>query len=341
MKRLISCALAAILLLTSIIFTVSCAQTELYSVGEGELNVLCTIFAPFDFARNIGGDKVKVTILQDSGADLHNYTVTSATLEALSAADVFIYIGGVSDEAWVENAIEASGNKDLISVCLMDYIEPMHAELENNWSDCSHGIEHSHEGDEGQINAGEHVNQEHEGHEHHGDEHIWNSIKNVKLMCEAIRRAFVKADSENSLFYNENYGKYLSKLDELDQGFAETVANADKQMLVFADRFPFVYLMHDYRISYTAAFSGCSTEVNASFETQIKLINKVNDNNLSCVITIEGNNKDLAESISNETGCRILELNSMQSVKRADIIKGADFIEIMRQNLAVLKEALN
>ncbi len=334
MKKLISCALAVILLLTGAFYTVSCTRTELYSEGNGELNVLCTIFAPFDFARNIGGDKVTVTILQDSGADLHNYTVTSATLEALSAADVFIYIGGVSDEAWVESAIEASGNKDLIAVCLMDHIEPMHAELENDWSDCSHEAENSHESDENH-------DEDHENHEHHVDEHIWNSIKNVKLMCEAIRAAFVRADSENSLFYNENYGKYLSKLDELDNGFAETVANADKQILVFADRFPFVYLMHDYRISYTAAFSGCSTEVNASFETQIKLINKVNDSNLSCVITIEGNNKDLAKSISSETGCKILELNSMQSVKRADIIGGADYLEIMRQNLAVIKEALS
>ena len=99
--------------------------------------------------------------------------------------------------------------------------------------------------------------------------------------------------------------------------------------------------MHDYAIPYKAAFSGCSTEVNASFETQVGLINAVKDNNLKYVITIDGSNKALAEAIANETGCQILELNSMQSVTRADIEAGADYIEIMTQNLEIIKEALS
>ena len=130
MKRKIALILSLVLLLGALCLNLpSCSQATVYSEGDGELNVLCTTFAPFDFTREVGGDRVTVSILQDSGADLHNYTPTAATLEAISQADVFIYVGGTSDEAWVYGAIEASGNTSLRTVCLIDCIDGIHAEL--------------------------------------------------------------------------------------------------------------------------------------------------------------------------------------------------------------------
>lgn len=305
----------------------SCSPATLYSEGNGELRVVCTTFAPFEFAREVGGDRITVTILQDSGADLHNYTATSATLDALANADVFIYVGGTSDEKWVPNAIKASGNKELLTLCLMDHVSVIHAELENNWAQHDHDHAHDHEHDE-------------DDHEHSGDEHIWTSVKNAKIIVSEIEKAFSQKDLEGAPTYSENAQSYTEKLDELDAEFAKAAAEASKKLVVFADRFPFVYLMHDYLIPYCAAFGGCSTEVNASFETQAHLIDSVKNNNLAYVLTIEGDGKTLAKSISDQTGCKILSLNSMQSIKRADIESGADYIEIMKQNLEILKEAL-
>ena len=331
MKRILACAIAFFLVLgTCGLFFTSCSSNELYSEGNGELNVVCTIFAPFEFARKIGGDRVTVTLLQDNGADLHNYSPTTATLEALSVADVFIYIGGESDEKWVSDAIKSSGNDDIVTICLMDHVEIIHAELENDWLGHDHS-NHEHE-------HGEH---DHDGHTHAGDEHVWTSPKNVIKIVEAIRKAFTQKDSDGAMTYEANAKEYSARLKELDEKFASAAEYASADLLVFADRFPFIYLMHDYAIPYKAAFSGCSTEVNASFETQVGLINAVKDNNLKYVITIDGSNKALAEAIANETGCQILELNSMQSVTRADIEAGADYIEIMTQNLEIIKEALS
>lgn len=328
MKKILSCLLAVVTLLSLSSFSMtSCSGNSIYSEGNGELNVLCTVFAPFEFAREVGGDRVTVSILQDTGADLHNFTPTTATLDALSAADIFIYIGGESDEKWVSDTIAAAGNKDLVTIRLMDHIQGIHAELENDWAGHTH--EHKEE------------NQGHEGHIHTSDEHIWTSVKNVKLIVKALEKAFCEKDLDGSSVYSDNANAYLQKLDELDAKYEEAAADAKTKLLVFADRFPFVYLMHDYMIPYKAAFSGCSTEVNASFEMQADLINAVRDNGLDSILTIEGNNKSLAEAISLETGCKILTLNSMQSIKRSDIIDGADYIEIMTQNLDVLKEALN
>lgn len=325
LKTLISLSLCLIFLIIS---TASCGVSEPYSEGEGELNILCTSFAPFDFARNIVGEAAKVTLLQDGGADLHNYTPTAATLEAISHADLFIYIGGVSDEAWIGDAIRASGNSDLVTLCLMDCVTPVHAELENDWSDHDEHSEHDgHEGEHG-----------HSGHDHGADEHVWTSPRNAKLMVSAISAAICKIDPQNVEFYIQNAQSYSNKLEDLDSQLTELFSDKQSSTLIFADRFPFVYLMHDYHVPYKAAFSGCSTEINSSVSTQVNLINAVREHRTTAILIIEGGSKDLAQAVASETGCRILTLNSMQSVSRSDILAGADYVEIMQGNINVLRE---
>ena len=332
MKKIIVCLMAALLFVSSsLLMFCSCKQSELYSEGDGDLNVLCTIFPTFDLAREVGGDKVTLTLLQDSGADLHNYTPTSATLNALAKADVFIYVGGVSDEAWVYDAIKASGNKDVITLCLMDSINQIHAELENDWS------EHDHADGEHSDSDQSHTDSDHSGHDHSGDEHIWTSLKNAAIMVDEIREVFIVADGANADYYENRANDYTAKLNSLDSSL-EGLFSGDIPTVVFADRFPFVYLFHDYHIPYIAAFSGCSTEVNASFETQIKLIDAVNNGSLDCIFTIEGGSKTLAQTISNETGCSIVSLDSMQSVTRSDIENGVTYLSIMKKNVDVLLE---
>ena len=212
----------------------------------------------------------------------------------------------------------------------MEGIEPVHAELENDWSDHSHekiGNKHDHDHDH--------------GHNHAADEHIWTSPKNMIASVHAIFEAFCLIDSENQEEYHKNSELYIEKLKELDSEISEISANHNGSPLLFADRFPFVYLMHDYKIPYKAAFSGCTTEINSDFNTQSSLIEEVKKHQIKAIIVIEGGDKSLAEGIALETGCEIFSLNSMQSVKRSDILKGADYVEIMKSNIAVLREVMS
>ncbi len=329
MKKLLS-IFTVLALLFSAISLISCSESELYSEGDGEFNVVCTTFIPFDIARNIGGDDATVTILQDSGADLHNYSPTTATLSALANADIFVYIGGESDEKWVGDAISACNNQKLITVCLMDCIdEPLHAELSCDWTTHEHG-EHD-----------EHDEHEHDEHEHHADEHIWTSPRNVISMTDAVKNAMCLASPEVSESFNNNAAKYALALAELDARYQSAVSDASIKYAVVADRFPFIYLFHDYNIGYIAAFSGCSTEVNASFKTQVGLIEAARSKGVKFILTIEGGDKSLAEAVAGECGCTVRSLDSMQSVKRSDIEGGATYLEIMEKNLEVLKEVLN
>ncbi len=304
----------------------SCSEQEPYREGEGSINVICTTFIPFDFARIIGGENVSVTILQDSGADLHNYSPTTATLSAISTADIFVYIGGESDSKWVSDTLKASKNEDLIKVCLMDSVkEPLYTKLEDDWSSHSHSS----------------FDTEHTEHNHDADEHIWTSLKNAAEMALAICNGLSEVAPALKADFKNRADSFIDELKVLDLQYTNAVNSSHTKYAVIADRFPFVYLFHDYNISYTAAFSGCSTEVNASFSTQARLIEAVRKNGLKYILTIEGNDKSLAKTVAREAGCEMLALNSLQSVSRKDIENGTTYLSVMRSNLEILKEVLS
>lgn len=318
----ISLLLTAVLItVTLAVFTACSGRRALYTEGEGELNVVCTVFPPFDFAKNVGGNKVTLTLLQSNGADLHNFSPTVKTLEALSYADVFICVGGVSD-TWVDQALSASGNTDAVIIKLTDEVELLTAELSADWEGHDHS-EHEHD------------------HEHAGDEHVWTSLKNVSAIVSKIETVFSQKDPENASIYAANAADYRAKLSALDERYEQAISNATRDTVVFADRFPFIYLTHDYKINYFAAFGGCSTEANATIEMRRTLTDAVKTLNLPAVITIDGSSDtSLADAICADTGCVKLRMNSMQSITRRDIKNGASYLKIMEDNLGVLTQAL-
>ena len=311
-------------LILALILTVgalsACSSNSLYTEGNGDLKVVCTSFPPFDIARQIGGEKVTLTVLQDNGADLHNYSPTAKTLLALSEADILIAVGGESDKKWIDDAVSSAQNPDLTVIFLTDGIELKHAELEHH----DHGEDHGEEGDG-----------------HSGDEHVWLSLKNVMKISDVISAAFAEKDTENTAYYQTSAASFKAKLSALDGEYEKAVAESEIKTVVVADRFPFIYLTSDYGLCYYAAFSGCSTEVNSDFATQIKLINAVKDHGVPAVIVTEGSGKELADNICAETGCGKVSLNSMQSITRTEIEAGATYLGIMTENLVSLKAALS
>ena len=334
----IVCFMLAAVMLTAALSACG-GSNRLYSEGEGELNIVATNFPPFEFARVVAGEKATITILQDNGADLHNYSPTTATLTALSKADIFICVGGESDEKWIDDAIANCQNPDLKVVKLTDCVELFHGELEghNHGEYCheTHG-EHNEEDHEH-----DHDHEHEEGHEHEGDEHVWTSIKNVIKIVDVIASACKEKDAANADFYASNASAYTAELTALDAEYKAAVDASAHKTLVFADRFPFIYMVKDYGICHYAAFSGCSTDVNASFETQTKLAEAVKHNSLPAVIIIESSDGSLAETVVSGTSAKILTMNSMQAVTRAQITEGRTYLETMKDNLNVLKEALN
>ena len=301
---------------------------EMGATTKFPLEIVTTIFPEYDWVREILGDNpgnAELTMLLDNGVDLHSYQPTAADILKISTCDIFIYVGGESDE-WVEDALKEATNKDMIVIDLLDTLGDSVKEEE---------VVEGMEGEEEEESGGE------EGPEY--DEHVWLSLKNAAVFCDAITDALAQADAANADTYRANAESYKSRIAALDAEYQSAVAAGARKTLLFGDRFPFRYLVDDYGLSYYAAFVGCSAETEASFETVTFLADKLDELGLGSVMIIDGSDGEIAETIIENTEKKdqeILTLDSMQSTTSEDIASGTTYISIMEKNLAVLKQAL-
>lgn len=286
--------------------------------------IICTIYPQYDWVMNIVRDKTDIfdiSYLTQKGMDLHNYQPNIQDIAKLTECDLFVFVGGESDK-WVQKAVSQAKNKSLKAFNMMEILADKVREEE-----FVEGMEHNHEEDEAEY-----------------DEHVWLSLKNAKIIVEKLSTQIAELDSANSKFYKSNAQSYIAKLDKLDKEYEQAVSSSKNKTILFGDRFPFRYLADDYGINYFAAFVGCSADTEASFETIAFLSKKVDELNLHTILTIEKSDKKIAETIkknSKSKNQKILEMNSIQSVSAREIKNGTNYIELMKQNLSVLKTALN
>ncbi len=317
----------------------ACMALSMAAFAAPKKSIVCTTYPEYDWIRNILGEKAssfKLTLLQNKGTDLHSYQPSFKDIAAVSTSDMFVYVGGESDE-WVKDAISNSKNKNQIVVNMMEALGDKVREEEvvegmQGEDDHDHDADHHH-----------HHDDDHDDEEVEYDEHVWLSINNAieltGILCEKIQ----KLDSSNAAIYKKNAEAYIKQLSDLNAEYEKAVASSSNKVILFGDRYPFRYFSDDYGLKYYAAFVGCSAESEASFETIVFLARKVDELDLSAVLTIEKSNKKIAETIVANTKSKnqtILEMDSLQSVTEKEIKNGRNYLSAMKNNLEVLKKAL-
>ena len=313
--------------------------TESSSVAESnseetkKLSIVTTIFPAYDWVKQVVGDNknVEISFLIDKGVDLHSYQASAADIAKITDSDLFVYVGGDSDD-WAEDIIKENPNLNYINMVDSIGEAALAEELVEGMQDEE---EHDHEGEEHANEEGEHEEGEEEI-----DEHVWLSIKNAETIVSAIEAKLAEIDPDNKAEYEKNANDYLAKLDELDKEYKDTLSSIQNKTIIVGDRFPFRYLVNEYGIKYYAAFKGCDAGSEASFETVKFLANKMDELNMTDIFIIDGSKGDLAKTIVDNTkdkNAKVLVLDSMQSTKSSD---NASYMDIMKKNLEVLKEVL-
>ncbi len=365
MKKYLSIFVVAIMIVGCLS---ACGKTDVAGSSNGKkIQIVTTIFPEYDWVKNVLGDNptgADVTMLIDSGVDLHSYQPSAEDILKVSTCDVFIYVGGESDE-WVKDALKEATNKDMVVINLMEVLgnsvkeeevvegmqedhEHDHDHEEADHEEADHEEHEEAEHADADHDEDEHADADHDEHEHDGeeveyDEHVWLSLRNTATLVKKISETIQSVDPSNADVYKANAAAYLDKLNALDANYKKTVDGSAVKTLLFGDRFPFRYMVDDYGLEYYAAFVGCSAETEASFETISFLAKKVDSLSLKAVMTIEGKDHRIAETIVQNTKThdqKILTMDSMQSVTADDVEKGASYLSIMENNLTVLKEAL-
>lgn len=342
-------------------------EMEKKKSNDGKIKIVCMIFPQYDWLRQVIGEEIDnydIRLLLDNGSELHSYQPTVEDMAEISSCDFFFYVGGESD-MWVLDALKSAKNPNLKAVSLLDMLEDyakveeeIEGAMEHKHSHEVHESEEHHEEIDSQnIQEGyayeshEHSDheeeQQHKEHEHEAgyDEHLWLSIRNAKIAVEKISQIVCELDTKNAAVYRANSEQYEKKLQKLDLQYETMTDNAKRKTILFGDRFPFRYLADDYGFNYYAAFEGCSAETGVSFETIIFLANKIDEENLPAIFTLENANQQLARVITENTkegNQSVLTLHSMQSVTKSQIEQeGLSYIGLMEDNLDVLSQALN
>lgn len=295
--------------------------------AEQKLKIVTTIFPQYDFARQIGGEYADVRMLLKPGAESHSFEPTPQDIKTIQEADIFIYVGGEND-VWVDSILDSLDSKKPDTLKLLDCVDTVEEEL-------AEGMEDGHDGHEG-----EEERQEAEHDEAETDEHVWTSPVNAARIVEKIAAVMSGKDPAHARIFAANSAAYQKELEQLDADFRKTVQNGRQKLILFGDRFPFRYLADEYGLTYYAAFSGCSTETEASAATVAFLIEKVKEENLPVVFVMENSNGKIADSICEATGAQKLPLYSCHNRTKEQHERDATYLSMMRENVENLQTAL-
>lgn len=303
MKRLIAALLCLCLVLCG------CTAQPEKPHDETKLQIVCTSFPAYDFAREIAGDRAELTLLIKPGSEVHSYEPTPKDMIRIQESDLFICNGGESEQ-WAKTLI----TPELNTIYMMDCVDTV--------EESADGIYNAEDG-ESEL-----------------DEHVWTSPLNAIKISEEICNALCKLDTDNAEAYKTNFTAYKAQLMALDREFRQVIKNSGKHTLVFADRFPMRYFALEYGLDCYAAFPGCSSETEPSAKTVAYLIDRVREDKIPAVLYMEFSNQKMADVICEDTGCKKLPFYSAHSVSAEQFEQGVSYLDLMRINLNSLKEAL-
>ncbi len=322
MKRM---KLTAALLIMAVLLAGCGAKT---AADSDVVSVVCTVFPQYDWVCILldgVSTNVEVTLLSDDGTDIHSYQPSVQDMAVVRESDLLIYIGGDSED-WLLEMVEADETLKGRSVNLLELMGELVLEEEEK---------------EGMTDEIGHVHDE--DFEAEDDEHVWLSFANARVLCGELAGCLIALMPEEESAIQANLEEYKEQIAALEEEYAQAVDTARYDTLLFGDRFPFRYLTEEFGLNYYAAFAGCNADAEASFETIVFLIEKLDELDLPAILIIEGSDSKLAETIRKNTQAadqEILTLNSMQAVSRDEVESGATWLGIMEDNLAVLKTAL-
>ena len=182
---------------------------------------------------------------------------------------------------------------------------------------------------------------DHDHNEHEIDEHVWTSPLNEIVIIRNLADVMKTLNPAMEDSYEINATEYIAAIRKLDEAFRAIVDNSKRNTLIFASRFPLLYFVNEYGLEYYAAFPGCAEESEPSARTVAFLIDKARELEVPCILNIEMSSPMIADVIAEEAGCDVRVFNTLHNVSASDFYSGKNYVDLMVENIEVLREALN
>jgi zinc/manganese transport system substrate-binding protein len=268
--------------------------------AQDRLNVVASFSILGDFVRNVGGDRVNVTMLVGPNSDVHVYSPTPGDAKKIADARLVI-VNGLGLEGWLPRLVQSAGSKAAITTA-------------------TSGIAPRKLGSD-------------------ADPHAWQSVANAKIYVANIRDALAAADPADAEAYRANAQSYLTKLDALDGEVRQAVARIPQsRRKVISTHDAFGYLASAYGIEFVAPL-GVSTESEASARDIARIITQIRTQKIPAVFLENISDPRLMGRISAETGAKVggtLYSDSLTDEKG----DAPTYIDMVRHNIKALTSAL-
>jgi zinc/manganese transport system substrate-binding protein len=270
-----------------------------------------------DLVRQVGGERVEVTMLVGPDADMHTYQPSPADSRRVLGAQLVV-LNGLGLEGWTDRLVKASGYKGHVIVASKG-LKALSA------ADHGHGHGHAHG---------------RKGHAHgRYDPHAWQDIANVKIYVSNIRDALIAVDPGRRAEYEQAAGKYLRDLAVLETEIRAALSRIPKaRRRVITSHQAFAYYGDAYEVEFMAP-QGVGGDTEPSAKGVAALIRQIKRTQVTAVFVENISNPRLVERIAREAGVRLS--GTLYSDALSDAAgPAATYIDMMRHNTRLLADAM-
>lgn len=309
-ERAVFGIVAAIVVAAGILLLFQSNPPSVPTVTTGPLAVSASFYPVAEFARHVGGDLVTVTTVTPATVEPHDYEPTAQQVASLYRSHVFLYNGGGVD-AWATRLAPQLADAGVSVAQLSDAVQvlPLSSDEEESPAD---------------VPA--------------FDPHIWLAPALAEREVNMIRDAFSAADPAHADAYAANASAYVSDLATLDQEYAHGLASCTSRTVVTAHA-AFAYLAAQYHFD-VVAISGISPEEEPSAGRLAEIAALAHEKNIQYIYFETLVSPKLSETIANEVGAQTLVFNPLEGLTQEEIDAGADYLSVMRTNLANLETGM-
>jgi zinc/manganese transport system substrate-binding protein len=272
-----------------------------------------------DIAQNIAGDRLQVHALIPYGIDPHEFDPAPKDMVIVSESDLLIINGG-GIEGWLADALQTiGGNRVLVTASQGLVSRPVDRTAVTKTSSGSSPTPSA-------ANT---------------DPHYWMNPLLIKTYVANILEGLIQIDPAGEALFRRNAAAYSAELDRLDQWIISQVAliPSDQKMLVtdhddlgyFADRYGFKII--------GAILPSVSPDAEPSASQVAALIDQIRATHAKAIFLDTGSNTQLADQISQETGCRVvtgLYIHSLTPPGGA----APTYLDLIKYDVTLMVEAL-
>ena len=297
-------AIAVIIPFSSIYVWNSEQSLVLASENSSEIIVIASFYPLYEFTKQVGQDKVNVSILIPPGIEPHDWEPTISELQKMHQADLIV-INGLGFENWLDDIDTVNSD-----VSIVDTSKGMSLIIDDTSKDDGHHVVRS-----------------------SADPHIWLNPIKAKTQVQNIADALVLIDPKNEKFYRQNSKSYQEKLDSLDFKIRTELSSCTKDFIAFHNAFS--YFAMEYDLNQHSIVNSNEPNVGPTPQTLESVINLAKKYNIDVIFTEEAVDTRTSQVIANEIGGKILVLSPIEVIE-----DNSNYISKMENNLLNLKEAL-